>query len=93
MELHEQLELGKQAERFNQYISENPYFKGLLDRIKLEYAREILGLRHDQRGEFAVLRCKAAGVDDIMEAVKGDIYLAGEALKELEGKKDTGGLL
>ncbi len=93
MDLQEQLEIGKQAEEFNKYIEEHAYFKGLLERIKLQYAKEILGLRHDQRGEFAVLRCKAAGLEDVLNAVKGDIYLGTSALEEMEGKKPTGGLL
>jgi hypothetical protein len=88
MELHDQLEIGKRAEDFLQYINENPYFNGLLERIKLQYAKEILGLNHEQRGEFAVLRCKAAGIDDVLEAIRGDVFLGAEAFKQLNGLSD-----
>ena len=94
MELQEQLDTGKQAEAFLQYVSDHPYFEGLLERMKLEYARQILDLSHDQTVAFSSLRSGMAGIDGVMNAVRGDIYLGAEAFKQLEGIiDDNKGLL
>ena len=93
MDPQEQLRIGKEAEDFLQYVSEHPYFSGLLERIKLEYARQLLGLNHTETAVFTDLRCRTTGIDDIMNAVRGDIAMGTEALKEIDVVKETGGLL
>jgi hypothetical protein len=84
----EKLELGKQAEAFLTYTQENLYFKELLERIKLSYAQAILSFNPTQKDDFSYLRAKMEAIDDIANSISGDIYLGGEALKELDGKKD-----
>jgi hypothetical protein len=93
MELHDQVEIGRQAEEFLRYTQEHPYFEGLLERIKLEYARGILELSPNEAEFFARLRSKMDGVSEVMNAVRGDIYLASEALKQIDGVIDRGGIL
>ena len=93
MELQDQIDIGRQAEEFLRYTADHPYFEGLLDRIKLESARQILDLAAHNTQEFTVLRIGMATVDEIMNAVRGDIYLASEALKQKEGIIDKGGIL
>uniref|UniRef100_A0A6H1ZR45 Uncharacterized protein n=1 Tax=viral metagenome TaxID=1070528 RepID=A0A6H1ZR45_9ZZZZ len=93
MDLQEQLEIGKQAEDFLKYLAEHPYFEGLLERVKLEYARQILELMPDRKEAFSLMKSEMLGIDEIMNAVRGDIYLASEALKKLSGEEDKGGLL
>ena len=93
MELQDQIELGKEAERFLLYVEENPYFKGLVDRIKLTYAQQILSLNNLQKDEFADYRCRITGIEDIMNAISGDIALGQSAFDELNGNKPKGGIL
>jgi hypothetical protein len=87
-DLQEQLEIGKQAETFNRYVNENPYFLGLLERVKLEYARRILDLMPEQKDDFASFRSKMDAIGDVMEAVRGDIFLGAEAMKKIDGVSD-----
>ena len=89
-ELQEQLERGKQAEDFLKYTQDNPYFNGLLERVKLEYASKALGLSISQetRDQYVILRGGMYAVDDITNAIQGDIYLGGEALKRLNGETE-----
>ena len=94
MDLQEQLEVGHQAEAFLQYLSEHPYFEGLLERMRLELARQILDLMPNNTQDFTVFRSQISGVDLIMNAISGDIYIAQEALKKLNGTiDDNKGLL
>jgi hypothetical protein len=95
MELQDQIDTGRQAEEFLRYTSEHPYFDGLLERVKLECARLILDLSisPETRDQYLVLRGRMFGFDDVMNAVRGDIYLASEALKQRDGIIDKGGIL
>ena len=89
-ELQEQVELGRQAEVFNRYVHEHPYFEGLLERIKLELMRQVVDLHPMQKDEFTELMIKIHFIPDIMNAVYGDIYMASEALGKLNGVKEQG---
>lgn len=93
MDLQEQLEIGRQAEDFLKYVSEHPYFEGLIERIKLEYARQILDTAALDKDVFSRLKWQMDAVAGITYAVSGDIAMGSEALKQLDGVKDTGGLL
>jgi hypothetical protein len=93
MELHDQVEIGRQAEEFLRYTSEHPYFEGLLERVKLEYARRILELEPTDKDNFSLYRSAMSTIDEVMNAVRGDIYLASEALKQIDGVIDRGGIL
>jgi len=94
MDLQEQLEIGKRAEDFLKHITDNPYFAGLVERLRLEYARQILDLAALDREEFSRLRWQMDAVGGIIEAVRGDIYLGAEAFKRLNGETEpSGGLL
>lgn len=94
MDLQEQLEIGTQAEDFLRYIEEKPYFKNLVERIKLEIASQILRLSPSDKDAFSEMRSEMNGVDMVLNAVSGDIFLGSEALMKLEGKTDAGkGLL
>ena len=88
MDLQEQLEVGKQAEDFLKYLSEHPYFEGLLERVKLEYARRILDLQPASKDDFSLYRASMTAVDEIMNAIRGDIYLGSEAFKQLNGESE-----
>jgi hypothetical protein len=88
VDLQEQLEIGKQAEDFLRYLSEHPYLEGLLERMKLEYARQILDLNHDQTIAFSNLKSEMVGVDQVMNSIRGDVYLGSQALKKLNGESD-----
>lgn len=87
MDLQGQLEVGKQAEDFLRYINEQPYFRSLIDRIKLEYAQSILSLSHDDKDKFVVLKSRMDAFGDIENAVIGDIRVGENAFLELDGKK------
>ena len=93
MELQDQIDTGRQAEAFLRYTRENPYFEGLLERMRLEYARLMLDLGPHHTQEFTALRIGMSTIDEVMNAVRGDIYLASEALKQREGIIDKGGIL
>jgi hypothetical protein len=99
MELQDQIDTGRCAEEFLRYTSEHPYFEGLLERIKLEYARQILEIdptyygRKPARDQFVELKLQMNAMDGVMNAVRGDIYIASEALKQMEGIIDKGGIL
>ena len=93
MELQDQIDTGRQAEEFLRYTSEHPYFEGILERIKLEYSRQILSLSPQAYTSFTALRDRMTAIDDVMNAVRGDIYLASEALKQRDGIIDKGGIL
>jgi hypothetical protein len=93
MELQDQIDIGRQAEEFLRYTSEHPYFEGLLDRIKLEMAKQILTLTPQQTEVFSEMKAEMNGIDQVMNAVRGDIYIASEALKQREGIIDKGGIL
>jgi hypothetical protein len=85
MDLQQQLEIGKQAEDFLKYTQEHPYFTNLLERVKLEYARRILGLEPIDKNDFTLYRSAMIAIDEIMNSVSGDIYLGAEAFKKLTG--------
>jgi hypothetical protein len=102
MELQDQIDTGRQAEEFLRYTSEHPYFNGLIDRMKLELVRHILEM--DVRAYklsgldaakemFIAKRMQMHILDDVLDAVRGDIYLASEALKQIDGVIDRGGIL
>lgn len=94
MDLAEQLQIGKDAEDFKRYIDEHPYFKGLLERIKLEYARQILELQPQNTQEFTVLRSELSSIDQVMNAISGDIYMGQQAYEKLNGlSEEPKGLL
>ena len=81
MNPQDQIDTGRQAEEFLRYLEDHPYFEGLLERVKLELASTLIGLDPDKTESFTYVRSRMIGVDDVMEAVRGDIFLAGEALK------------
>ncbi len=85
MDLQEQLEIGHQAEAFLKYTSEHPYFEGLLERVKLELSAQMLSLRPEQRDEFSSIVSEMLGVSLVKHAIHGDIFLGGEAFKQLSG--------
>jgi hypothetical protein len=95
MDLQQQLEIGKQAEDFLKYTTENLYFRELIERIKLTYAQAILSLNSGQKDEFSSYRSKMEAVEDILNAVSGDIYLGAEAFKQINEPADLmkGGIL
>ena len=94
MDLQQQLELGKQAEDFFKYVTENLYFTELIERIKLTYAQYILSLDKGQKDEFSSYRSKMDAVEDIINSVRGDIYAGQEAYKQLnEPDLMKGGIL
>ena len=90
MDSQEQLEIGRQAEEFLRYTEEHLYFTGLIERIKLTYAQRILSLNPDQGDAFSVLKERMDVWDEILNAVRGDISVASEALKQLEGVPEKG---
>ena len=85
MDLAEQLQIGKDAEDFKRYIEEHPYFNGLVERVKLELAKTILELDPDKTESFTYVRSRMIGVDDILNAVSGDIYMGQQAYEKLNG--------
>jgi hypothetical protein len=94
MDLQEQIDTGKQAEDFLRYLSDHPYFEGLLERVRLELARQILDLVPQQKDAFSEKMSQMNGVGMVLDAVRGDIYLAAEAFKQLNGLVDeTKGIL
>lgn len=94
MDLAEQLQIGKDAEDFKRYVEEHPYFNGLLERIKLEYARQILDLQPQSTQEFTVLRSELSSIDQIPNAISGDIYMGQQAYEKLNGlSEEPKGLL
>jgi hypothetical protein len=91
--LQEDLEIGKRAEEFLQYVEMNPYFYSLLERMKLEMAQRILGLTPNDKDAFTIEKTRMEAMDEVMNAVRGDIYIASEALKKMDGKEEKGGIL
>ena len=83
MELQDQIEIGRQAQNFLQYVTENTYFTELIERVKLTYATTILSLNAGQKDEFSAYRSKMEAVEDIINSVRGDIYVGQEADKRL----------
>lgn len=93
MDLQHQVEVGRQAEDFHRYINENPYFKELIERIKLEYAQRILSLRPEDKESFTTYKSKMNAFDDIENAVLGDIKAGEMALNQQEGRTPPEGIL
>ncbi len=94
MDFTEQLEIGRQAEEFKQYIEEHPYFNGLIDRMKLEYVRVLLDLNPDQTEEFTITKSEMRTLDQIPNAISGDIYMGQQAYEKLNGlSEEPKGLL
>ena len=93
MDLQTQVEIGRQAEGFLEYVSREPYFVELIERVKLEYAGRILALHPKDSTEFTVLRERMDVWDEIMSAVRGDITMASEAMKLIDGTEEKKGLL
>jgi hypothetical protein len=95
MDLQAQLEVGKQAEEFFKYITENTYFTELIERIKLTYVQDILSFNPGQKDEFSSYRSKMDAVEDIINSVRGDIFLGSEAFKKLNEPPELmkGGIL
>lgn len=92
--LQEQLEIGKQAEDFKNYIDEHPYFNGLLERVRMEYARMIFDLDSTQKDEFTRYKQSMEAVGQILNSISGDIYLGQQAYEKLNGiSEEPKGLL
>lgn len=92
-DLQGQIEIGRQAEEFLKYTWDYPYFNNLLERITKEFERQILELSPSQKDAFSNLMTGKIAMTTFIETVRSDIYLASEALKQLEGVKEPGGLL
>ena len=90
--LREQMETARQAEEFLNYLEQYPYLKGLLERMKLTLAQWILLLPADST-EFLSIKTRYDFVDEVLNAVRGDISLGQSSLKKLEGGDDKKGLL
>ena len=90
MDLQAQVEIGRQAEEFLRYVEERPYFRNLIERIKLELAQQILSLPADEKETFSILKRRMDAVEEILYAVNGDVAIAREALKQIEGVKEQG---
>ena len=93
MDLQHQVEVGRQAEDFYKYLNENPYFRELIDRIKLEYAGRILSLKPEDKESFTAYKSKMNAFDDIENAVLGDIKAGEMALNQQEGRTPPDGIL
>ena len=93
MDLQHQVEVGRQAEDFFKYISENTYFREIIDRIKLEYAGRILSLKPEDKESFTTYKSKMNAFDDIENAVLGDIKAGEMALNQQEGRTPPEGIL
>ena len=93
MDLQHQVEVGRNAEEFFKYINERPYFRELIERIKLEYAQRILSLKPEDKESFANYKSKMNAFDDIENAVLGDIKAGELALNQQEGRTPPEGIL
>lgn len=87
-DLQEQLGIGNQAEEFLKYVSEHPYFEGMLERIRLEYGRQILSLLPEETAIFTALRTKMDAIDDVMNVARNDVLIGSDALKKLSGESE-----
>ncbi len=92
-EAQEQIEIGRQAEEFRDYINEHPYFRELIDRIKVSIMQDIGKLSPAQTQDFTYLKTRLDAYGEIFNYIAGDIYLASEALKKESGEQEAGGLL
>ena len=94
MDLTEQLRIGQEAEDFKRYIEEHPYFNGLIDRMKLEYVKVLLDLQPDQKDDFCITKSEMRTLDQIPNAISGDIYLGQRAYEQINGiSEEPKGLL
>lgn len=94
MDLAEQLQIGKDAEDFKRYIDEHPYFNGLIERMRLEYAKMLMELPPTATDEFTNYRQSMDAIAGIMNAVSGDIYMGQQAYEKLNGlSEEPKGLL
>lgn len=93
MDLQHQVEVGRNAEEFFKYINERPYFRELIERIKLEYAQRILSLKPEDKESFTTYKSKMNAFDDIENAVLGDIKAGEIALNQQEGRTPPEGIL
>ena len=94
MDLQQQLETGKNAEDFKRYIDEHPYFRELLERVKLEYAKQILSA--DPLDSHVLMRGRISmiAIEELTNAISGDIYMGQQAYEKLNGlSEEPKGLL
>ena len=89
-EQQEQLDIGRQAEEFLRYTEEHPYFVELINRIKLTYAQRILTLTSSDRDSFSAYKVAMDAMDEVMNAVRGDVLVAQKVLERSEAHPDQG---
>ncbi len=92
-ELQQLVEIGRQAEQFLEYLKENPYFRQLLERIKMELMQQMYGLTTNDKDIFVILKAQMEIIPEILDAVSGDILMAQDALKKLEGEEEKSPIL
>ena len=92
-ELQQLVEIGRQAEQFLEYLKENPYFRQLLERITMELMQQMYGLTTNDKDIFVILKAQMEIIPEILDAVSGDILMAQDALKKLEGEEEKSPIL
>ena len=92
-ELQQLVEIGRQAEQFLEHLKENPYFRQLLERIKMELMQQMYGLTTNDKDIFVILKAQMEIIPEILDAVSGDILMAQDALKKLEGEEEKSPIL
>lgn len=93
-DLQKQIEIGKMAEEFLQYLAGHPYFESLIERIDLGLASQLLSLPAQDATGFFSIQTQRSAVHDVLEAVRGDVQIGARAFEALAGGSvDNGGLL
>jgi len=92
-ELREQLEVGKQAERFRDFMLREPYFANLLERMRVMELQSISDLHPNEKDLFSVHKARMDFIPEILNAIDGDIHAGAEALARINGVLKEGGIL
>lgn len=92
-ELQQLVEIGRQAEQFLGYLKENPYFGQLLERIRMELMQQMYGLTTNDKDIFVILKAQMEILPEILGAVSGDILMAQDAWRKLEGEEEKSPIL
>lgn len=94
-ELSEQnkIDRGRQAARFKIFISENPYFKQVIEELKDELLNDMKALAPRDKETWSYMQAAFKAMDMPLERVDADILIGQMEEAKLEGNSPKGGIV
>jgi len=81
---------GSDAEQFQRYISEHPYFNSVVEEAREILTKKINSLKPDEQMKFTVYQSMLISINELVNLIEVDIYAGQKALEKLQTNGDEG---